>query len=255
LTTHRRRWLAGLDLPIEFRRGFPEVLDIPARDYLRYAAALECLAPALAVRLTSFAPGGGDWYGDWEEEAEVRLKLAERLAASWSLSCWVDVEFMACPGTEVFEALLSSPHLTRLRRLVTINNEVGPAVGMVADARFANLRWLDLGGSNSAYGRPADAGFVAIVTSPHLARLEYFDFTANEVGDEGVAALAASPTMARLRSLGLAGNWISPAGLRALSHSAALTSLRHLDLSWSTHEHKPDDAALVALLESPLFPA
>jgi hypothetical protein len=148
--------------------------------------------------------------------------------------------------------LLGSPHLTNLRRLVVCNNEVGPGVDLVAGPRFSRLSWLDLGGSNSAWGRPGDDDFTNIVTSPHLARLEYLGFDCNAVTDEGVCALAVSPTMSRLRSLCLAGNRVTWSGLEELSQSSYLTSLEHLDLSYGM-EVGFDDHAVDVLIASPLL--
>jgi hypothetical protein len=124
---------------------------------------------------------------------------------------------------------------------------------MVADERFARLRWLDLYDGNSASGRPGDDDFIDIVTSPHLARLEHLDYGTNDASDEGVAALASSPTMTRLRSLNLCANHVSPAGLRALAHSPTLSGLRHLDLSSCMGTTPLDDGAFADLLSSPLF--
>jgi hypothetical protein len=253
VTEHGQRWLEGFTLPLGWRRGFPEILDVSPRVYLDSAAVLERIAPVQAVRLVSFAATGQENVEDWDEEDRASKELVDRLAACPLLGRWVELEFAACPGFDIFEAVVTSPHLSRLRRLVAIGNEVGPGVELVVDARFRNLRWLDLLDSNSAGGRPGDDVFVSMVTSPYLAQLEYLNFGANEVGDEGVAALAASPTMARLRSLCLCVNYISPVGLRALGESTALLNLRHLDLSGSMSNPPLDDAALAAFLESPRF--
>jgi uncharacterized protein (TIGR02996 family) len=252
LDAHGESWRQGLPFPVHFRRGFVEVLEVGVSDYLRHHATLETLAPAQAVHLTSFAPDGADEVG-WEEEEAARQELTDQLAACPLLRRWTDLETLACPGPLVFEMLLESPHLTSLRRLVVCNNEVGPGVNLVANARFSGLTWLDLGGSNSAWGRPGDDDFVDIVTSRHLARLEYLGFDSNNVTDEGIVALADSPTMSRLRSLCLAANPVSWNGLRLLAESPHLTSLEHLDLSYGLEIDRLDDRAIAALIESPLL--
>jgi uncharacterized protein (TIGR02996 family) len=254
LKAHGERWLAGLPFPVTFRRGFPELMEMSARRYLEAADILQRVAPVQAVKLTSFATYDVEPEGiDWDEEDRASLELVGRLADCPQLQRWVELE-LACPGGEIFETILASPHLTQLRRLVATGNEVGPGVAIVVDPRFAHLRWLDLYNSNSANGRPNDDDFIDIVTSPHLARLEFFDFGTNDAGDDGLEALASSATsMTHLRSLGLAGNHITTAGLHSLGHSANLPALRHLDVGWSMSRQMLDDAALAVLLESPLL--
>jgi uncharacterized protein (TIGR02996 family) len=252
LKAHRKRWVEGLPYPIDFRRGFPEVLAVSARDYLQSLAILDRIAPVQAVRLsTSDAEPEEDV--DDEEEEQARLDLAEQLAGCPMLERWVELEFVDSPGYEIYEILLNSPHLTNLRRLVAVDNEIGPGVAEVARPNFTQLRWLDLYSSNSAGGRPDDDDFIAIVTSPHLAQLEYINYGSNNASDAGVAVLASSPTMSRLRSLSLSSNDISAEGLRMLALSTSLTSLQHLDLSSCCVNDSPDDSALAVLLESPLF--
>jgi uncharacterized protein (TIGR02996 family) len=250
LDAHGESWRAGLPFPVEFRRGFVETVEVDVGGYLKHAATLERLAPAQAIRLTSFAPEGADEM-DWEEEEAARTELLERLAACPLLQRWTDLETLACPGRDGYEALLESPHLANLRRLVVCDNEVGPGVDLVASPKSQHLTWLDLGGSNSAAGRPGDDDFVNIVTSPYLERLEYLGFDCNRVTDEGVVALANSPTMGRLRSLCLAGNEITWKGLEELAQSPHLTSLEHLDLSWGPAAF--DDHAVDILIKSPLL--
>jgi uncharacterized protein (TIGR02996 family) len=251
--TGRERWLRGLSLPIAFRRGFPERIETGAYEYLQHADILERIAPVQAIRLVDFSPPPQEEDIDWDQADADRLEWTSRLAECPQLKRWRELEFLACPGWDLFDALLSSPHLRNLRRLVATSNEVGGGVEIVADKRFKHLRWLDLHDSDSAGGRPGDTVFIHLVTSPHLARLEYLGFGGNAVRDKGVVALASSPTMGRLRSLSLRSSYLSPAALRALGNSTTLKSLRHLDVSWSL-EDSLDDGALAMLLESPLFP-
>jgi uncharacterized protein (TIGR02996 family) len=251
LQAHTARWLRGLSIPLQFSRGFPEIVEISTHDYLRNADLLEQISPVQSVRLTSFNPPGADGEGIYDDEAEQ--ELTTRLANHPALARWLELELVGCPGSDNFEALLGSPHLTRLRRLVATDNEVGPGVGLVADERFSHLRWLDLYNSDSASGRPGNRGLIPIVTSPHLANLEYFNYGFNEATDKGVEVLASSPTMIHLRSLGLAGNGLSGEAVRALARSTTLTSLQHLDLSHSLMRNPIGDSDLAVLLKSPLF--
>jgi uncharacterized protein (TIGR02996 family) len=251
LDAHGESWRAGLPFPVEFRRGFVETVEVDVGGYLKHAATLERLAPAQAIRLTSFAPEGADEM-DWEEEEAARTELLERLAACPLLQRWTDLETLACPGRDGYEALLESPHLTNLRRLVVCDNEVGPGVDLVAGPRFTNLTWLDLGNSDFDADTPGNDDFIKIVTSPYLARLEYLGFEGNRVTDEEVAALANAPTLGRLRSLCLATNEITWNGVEALAQSPHLPSLEHLDLS-SGLAVGFDDRAVDALLNSPLL--
>jgi hypothetical protein len=145
--------------------------------------------------------------------------------------------------------------VTRLRRLVALDNETGPYVAeMLEDnaERFAELRWLDLFGSDSAAGRPGDEELIAFVTCKHLANLEHLDFGCNRAGDESIQALANSPHMGRLRSLDLCSNAVGVEGWDLIARSRSLKNLRHLDLSyaWPT---QPGDLGLQRLMRGRVF--
>jgi uncharacterized protein (TIGR02996 family) len=143
----------------EFRRGFVEELelhwDIGAQK-LRWRMD-ECFAFA-PVRHLTFDPLGGD--------------------VSW----------------ETLEALVGSPHATRLRS-------------------------LNLGGN-----RVGDIGAQSIAASPYLTRLETLDlsgwtnweFTVPSIGDNGAYALTNSPHLSNLTSLLLYYNTLSDGALQAL---------------------------------------
>ena len=81
------------------------------------------------MRLRSFYPYDEEPQDDdWEQEESDTAELVARLSGCPQLERWVELEFECCPGGETLEALLSSPHLTNLRRLVSIRNEAGGAV-------------------------------------------------------------------------------------------------------------------------------
>ncbi len=239
---------------VSFGRGLPERWEVTAWDYLKHIDEVSRHTPVLSVGLTAFAPHEEDvldrlGYADEDEAVE---DLAAKLAAHPSLASWVELDFIGCPGDDFYLAIVGSPHLKRLRRLVATQNETGPAVAEVADVELPELRWLDLYNSNSAAGRPDDDAFISLVTCPHFAWLEYLNYGTNNAADEGTEALAGSPVMKRLRSLCLCGNYVGREGWAALGKSRTLESLRHLDLSWPMCEEKPGDEGLAALLKGPL---
>jgi hypothetical protein len=254
LRAHGHRWLEGLEVPIEFCRGFPATLLIGAYEYLQCADDLVRIAPVQSIVLTSYMPVEVDEDGlELDEDVAQQMEITTQLAACPALSRWLELEFTPAPGYDVFLGLLQSPHLNRLQRLVASGNEAGEDIGVVVNERFANLRWLDVCYTRSVDAEPLNDVFIDIVTSPHLARLEYLDFGFNSVTEEGLVVLASSPTMERLRSLNLRYCRIGSAGLRALAHSTTLKNLKHLDVSGSQADNRPGDSDVAMLLESPLF--
>jgi hypothetical protein len=251
-------WGEGLPEKTTWRRGFPEVFEVRPVEYLQHTEALQQLAPVQVIRLYEFdyEEGEGD---DEGEPADVPDFV--RLADCPLLERWVDLEIRngfsgIDEHLQCFETLMASPHLVSLRRLAVPTNDFGPSVCLVADARFARLTHLDLNSTDSFQGGPDDAGLATIATSPHMARLEYFDFGLCDVSDDGLCALAASPHIANLKTLKASGSYFTARGIRALGASPHLNRLTHLDLAGALVRREdlgPDSDAIVALLDSPLL--
>lgn len=256
LKSHQKKWIGKLPFVVEFHRGFPEMLSLSVRDYLEHVDALERISPVQSIRITSFDPVDEDQRENLGEEEHYELEVGQvqQLAECPLLERWVELEIDACPGYDNYEALLCSPHLVNLRRLIAPGNEIGAGVSEVAQKTFSSLEWLDLYDSDSAGGRPSDDDFIEIVTSPHLAQLRYFNFGTNNAGDEGFRALAESTTMKNLRSLNVTGNYVGAKGIIALAESENLPAFRHLDFSCQFAEDAPNDETIEALIRGPLLP-
>jgi uncharacterized protein (TIGR02996 family) len=257
LARHGASWSEGLPGKVQWRRGFPEVFEVRVGEYLRNIAPLERLAPVQAIRL--YEPGE-----DELEEDDTGLEDADFLLLTKCplLERWTDLEI--APGflglyesPECFEALVASPYLTQLRRLSVRRNDcLGSTVCLVADPKFAHLTHLDIFDSDSTGGGPADEGIATIVTSPYMARLEYFDMGDCDVGDDGLCTLAGSPYMTRLKTLNAECSWFTGPGIRALWAPDSLPSLEFLDLSWSLQRHaalRPTEDPVTDLIDAPLL--
>ena len=92
-------WRTGI--MIQFRRGFPDVLAIPARTFLDFGAEISKLHPSFR-RLVLFRLAG---YGQQIAECEALRNFPEL-----ELACWY-------PASDS-EAIANSPHLQRLQVLV-----------------------------------------------------------------------------------------------------------------------------------------
>jgi uncharacterized protein (TIGR02996 family) len=182
-------------------------------------------------------------------------------------------------GQGEVEAILSSPHLTRLKLLVFGDQESSLATAKALAAcpnlpRLTELFFLgdyysDLGDAglevlassprlSGLQGLHCDnndvgpAGARALAASPHLTQLRELHFGhgsyhPNQIGDEGLAALAGSPTFGQLRSLSLPMNAVGDAGLEAVAASPHLRRLEALSLPMNL----VGDAGLAALAASP----
>jgi hypothetical protein len=250
LNLHGAVWSKGLPDKVQWRRGFPEVFEVRLGEYLRHTEALERLAPVQAVRLYAL---------DEEEEDDADF---DRLTKSSLLERWTELEilpefFGEWHRQEQFQALMASPHLTRLRRLSVHGNDcLGSSVCLVANAKFASLTHLDIYNSDSTGGGPDDEGITKIVTSPHMAQLEYFDFGNCDVSDDGLCAIAASPYMSRLKTLKAAPGYFIGPGIRALGASQFLKNLEYLDLHGSLirrDKRWPDEDAVRDLIDAPIL--
>jgi uncharacterized protein (TIGR02996 family) len=125
------------------------------------------------------------------------------------------------PGAEIVEAIVTSSHLARLRRLdLGMNYSGDEAIQALARAGFSSLTTLVL-----SYNKLGAAGMTALADSPHLTSLEHLSIPWNNMGPAGALALASSRYLTNLRSLNLWGTSIGDEGAK---HLAAWPGLAHL---------------------------
>ncbi len=187
-----------------FRRGFLDLLDLPAVAFRAHTAASPAAADALAH--------------------------LRRLELSWATSSgnarFTDADLAA---------VLALPALRRLEHLKIHGHRLGPPSGVaLARADLPRLRSLRL---SDAFVR--DSTIAALVgAAPHLPSLESLTLTTNQLTDAAAEALAGWPHLARLRHLDLSSidiydpgcNSIGDRGATALVSSPGAGGLTYLDL-------------------------
>lgn len=139
-----------------------------------------------------------------------------------------ELELTRCAvGTRELRALLQSPQLTGLRRLIVSEGGVDTGgVRSLLDYGWRALEWLDLSDNNLG-----PVGATALGDSPHAGRLRLLDLSGNlSLGDRGVKALADSPLLGGLRVLKLFQVGLTPAGLASLAEATWLPRLQALEL-------------------------
>jgi uncharacterized protein (TIGR02996 family) len=224
--------LKELPFEITYGWGFVDTVTSGVLDFLDHAAALTPdVAPAFHLILRDSDADERDralWESDYEAYAEAVGEAAQQR----ELRRCVVLE-LPCLGMAPASYLLESPHLTNVRWLGFPHSEAGPVLHAIASPAFKNLRWLNLSSSNSAEGPTQLHHFT---DSPHLANLEYLDFSANRVADDDLQSLGESCKLDKLRTLDLADNQF---GTFQVSwtlfwrDTEALPALRELDLSRS----------------------
>jgi hypothetical protein len=215
------------------------------RDFVERAAELTA-ADAPAYSLVLWDDPDDAYYDDADGDALAALPELRRCV---SLS-------LPCLGVGPGSAILASPNLTALQRLDFPDNEAGPGVHNLARDTFANLRWVNVNNSDSAFDCPS---ITPLARCPHLANLEHLDFGANEQTDDDLRAVAAAGQWAKLRYLSLTGSYFSLGAITDFFATPHLPALRELDLSrtftyarnWSVPGTGDPFAAAVA--GSPLF--
>ena len=218
LAGHRQEWEAALreQCPaiqaVEFRRGLPYHITIPAGDFLTHAEHLFALAPIRSVQITGISGIG-------------RL---QNLAASAHLASLTTLDLggngISAAGVE---ALAGSEHLRNLTTLNLWDNDIGDAgvEALAGSEHLRNLTTLSLW-----YNGIGEAGARALAGSEHLRNLTSLNLGHNDIGDAGVEALAGSEHLRNLTTLSLWYNGIGEAGARALAGSEHLRNLTSLNL-------------------------
>jgi len=239
IASHARRWT--------FSRGLVSSISADLVTLGAHVATLLAAAPIQTIQLSDDDDdddGGDAW-------AERRLHAARSLAGCARLATieTLDATF-GCFERAPLEAMLSSPYLTGLVRLVLGRDTGRAAIRALAaaHARLPALRALCCFPESAAVN---DEGAAALAASPLLAQLEVLELWGTGVGPEGAAALFAAPSLGRLRHLALAAtayraNPIGPRGAAALA-GARLDRLHTLELGGAAIE----DAGLAALAAAP----
>jgi uncharacterized protein (TIGR02996 family) len=162
---------------------------------------------------------------------------------------------LPCMGIDASTIICESKHLINLRRMNFPDNEAGPTIESVASPTFANLRWANFHNSDSAFDNPS---IVPLAECPHLANLEYLDFSYCEQWSECLQAVAATQYWNRLRYLNLSTSGFTPNSVAELFATRNLPVLAELDLSstfgdYATGTPRDGDLSCVAIADSPLF--
>jgi uncharacterized protein (TIGR02996 family) len=183
---HRAAWLARLpkwakEMRLSFRRGLPEEARLSPAAFLRHGERLAQLIPLRGLTLVG-----------WE-----RLDEVGRLRATAGLTDLTMLGGSTSP--EAHRALFGGLDAPRLRRLCAWR-----AVMMGGDPE-ALAEWPGLARLTglAVQGSPDVA---ALLSSPHLGRLERLVLESSKLGQAGVRLLARSEKLAGLRELDLNRN-------------------------------------------------
>ena len=207
LESHFAAWtepFRGRATGLEFRRGFVEVVNVEAPQFLHRASELFDLAPIRHVRLLDV---GG-----------MLKKIADSPFVSRlnGLTCYAQHLGDIVPRT-----LADSPNLSALTRLELGRNRItDQGAEILAHSPYlSKLTHLDLS-ENSI----SDMGAGILSVARGLDSLERLDLHRNDIGPHGLMALITSSRLEQLTSLDLRHNHIG--GPRTLDHARATTPLR-----------------------------
>jgi len=255
LTVYRQRW----------QPAPPSVLA----DCLRASAFLRGFFARISVPATALLEHGAEWFQAYPLE-ELRITDRGRLLGEIVRQSWLrqvaslDLSHHDITLTEL-EALLASPHLGRLRRLLLRNVALTPD-GMEVLARspvLRQLRCLDLG--DDYFGpRLADAGTLRaglgnqfgpqglqrLITSGRLSGLASLTLKDVPLTEADLSLLASTAALPSLTHLFLSSRDLTPQGVRLLGEARGLPALRHLTIGWT---HYGDEGNAAALAGSPLL--
>ncbi|MFO0852263.1 MAG: TIGR02996 domain-containing protein [Gemmataceae bacterium] len=220
LAEYGREWrIPGLRATVQrFRRGFVELVEIPAHVLIQAADRVFTANPVRHLRVAT---------ADEYTEPLARVAGLARVET-------LDLSGNTLAARGRLERFLTDAPLMALTRLIVRNNRLWPEnVAQIARSPVApRLRALDLSGNPLA-----DAGAEALAAGPTLAGLaELTLLNQHQPFDEsvhaaGAAALARSGTLTHLRTLALGGHYVGDAGLIDLASTQNARRLTHLDLS------------------------
>jgi uncharacterized protein (TIGR02996 family) len=248
---HGGRWLAELPEAMrdkcEFKRGFPDKIEVTLTDLLRHGGSWLRLLPAPEVHLRQILSDRSDWFWSSQRDPGAGRRVEDLADCALLAGCRrLYLNMNRLTGDDLAR-LLGSPHFPEVRELSLSSNQIGPGgAWAIADCpRMRHLRKLNLSGAVGA------AGVEAIASSPHCANLRELSLYGNQLGDRGVEVLAASPHLLQLESIDLGYNRIGVSGLKALCRSENFRQLTRLGLA----ANDLGDGGVAVLAESRAFPA
>jgi uncharacterized protein (TIGR02996 family) len=232
VASYARRWT--------FARGLVAAISADLPTLGAHLATLLAAAPIRTLQLADDDEPDDDAWEARRLDAARAIAACPRLAAIETL----DATF-GCFEPAPLAAVLASPHLTGLHRLVLGRDTGRPAIRALAAARLPALRALCC--------FPEAATLDAAELAPLVARLDVLELWGTGLGPDGAEALFGTRAPLRLRHLALAAtayraNPIGPRGAAALA-AAPLDHLRTLELGGAAL----GDAGLAALLGAPWF--
>jgi uncharacterized protein (TIGR02996 family) len=210
-----------------FRRGFVEVVNVDAHNFVRHAPELFTAGPLRHIYLLDI---GGTLPG------VLQLPLLSRLSAL--------TIHASHAGEPLARAVAASECLGGLKRLdLSRNRFEGDAAGhLAASGGLAGLEELDLRENELGEG-----GARALAASPHYGSLRDLELRGNRLGPSGAEALAASERLPAIERLGLAENDIGAPRISSLSRVHELLRIPILDLT----SNNLGPAGLLVLLSRP----
>jgi len=166
---------------VNFSRGFPEQVALPAEDFVQFADEIVRVAPVRRVTLIN----ARKWIPDL-----VRLPALRRLSALHVTGGMIEDDGV--------EKLAGCPHLISLRVLRLGQNGITSSgvAALAASRQLRGLTRLDLPANDIG-----DWGARALAATPHLSALERLDLSANGISPAAVALLHQSATLPRLQEL------------------------------------------------------
>jgi uncharacterized protein (TIGR02996 family) len=205
---HETDWQTVLGLPVyehDFVRGFLVTVSVLSCDFTTRAAAMLAHEP-VGISL--------DLYPYLSNDTRISLKWVGELAANPQLKAVRAIKSQnGAWGPERFAKLMSSPHLTNLKKIALSHDVIGlPGVKALVNAPAPfKLEILDLNSSiqHEDVTRETKAAVEAIkliATSPRLASLKTLFLMFNGLGNKCVKALLASKTLPRTLRLELEDN-------------------------------------------------
>jgi uncharacterized protein (TIGR02996 family) len=181
LAEHRTRWLARLPEWArgwwwEFRRGLPEFVRLSGSVFAAHAEELRSLALIRGLQ-----------FDDWSIGPEELARLTTPLRI-------IDLRLLSRSGLRPFVAHLASSRLRRLSVSISIFDQTEPLAEWPGLARLTEL------------DTPSSPDGEAILSSPHLGRLERLGLFGCRLTERAGRLLARSERLAGLRALDVSHN-------------------------------------------------
>jgi uncharacterized protein (TIGR02996 family) len=262
LKKHGKKWLkpiAKITTNVEFKRGFPHRISLPAAKFVAQGADAFAAAPTLREyrvlqpkaaweellacpvleKLASFDVG---------HQPGITIPRVQALAKARTLRNLRELNLADVPLSRTIADLGRSPHLVGLRKLNAYKCALGSAgLSALLRAKFAGSL-TDLNVSQNELDAAAVSKLARWKGAAGLEVLtlsEYHQYLSRlRLGDDAASAFAAGD-WSGLRHLTLFFHEMGSAGLAALGGCASLSGLRSLNISY-----KPDQG-MAGLLSSP----